>query len=86
MRENFGARATADLGKLGATADTLRQLALVKHIEVELHNWKQDGNDAPQIVDAASEIPGNICSVPPRVTPVALSRCWLHDAWPTASA
>ena len=57
MREYFGTRAIADLGKLGITEDSVQRLASFKHIEVELHKWDQSGDDAPEIVDAASEIP-----------------------------
>lgn len=57
MREHFGTRATADLEKLGLSADTIQRLASYTHIEVEFHRWEQDGPDAPEVVDAASEIP-----------------------------
>jgi hypothetical protein len=56
MRDYFGTRAMADLGKIGVTEELLRQLALFDHIEIELNKWDQAGNDAPEIVDAASEI------------------------------
>jgi hypothetical protein len=57
MREYFGTRAAADLGKLGVTADAIQRLASFTHIEVEFHRWEQSGPDAPEVVDAASEIP-----------------------------
>lgn len=57
MREYFGTRAVADLKKLGITDEVIQRLSLFRHIEVELHRWEQTGQDAPEVVDAASEIP-----------------------------
>jgi len=57
MREYFGTRALADLEKLGVTVDVIARFASFRHIEVEFHRWEQVGPDAPEVVDAASEIP-----------------------------
>jgi hypothetical protein len=57
MREYFGTRAIADLKKLGITDEVIQRLSLFGHIEVELHKWKQTGQEAPEVVDAASEVP-----------------------------
>jgi hypothetical protein len=57
MREYFGTRAIADLKELDLSADTIQRLASFTHIEIEFHRWEQTGPDAPEVVDAASEIP-----------------------------
>jgi hypothetical protein len=57
MREYFGTEAIGDLDKIGITSHAIQQLALVRHIEIELHEWERGGDDAMRIVDAASEIP-----------------------------
>jgi transglutaminase-like putative cysteine protease len=57
LRQSFGERALADLGRLGVSHATIRQLISVLHIEVELHEWAGSGTDAEQIHEAASEIP-----------------------------
>jgi hypothetical protein len=57
MRDNFGIRAINDLTNLGIKRDTIQRFASVQHIEVELYNQGSESANAPQVLDAASEIP-----------------------------
>jgi len=57
MRDDFGARAASDLGKLGIEPDVIQRLALVSHIEIELHDPQPGGGEASRLADVASEIP-----------------------------
>jgi hypothetical protein len=71
MREYFATRAIKDLRKLGIRLKHIRKFALAKHIEIELHGWKDEDESAKAtakerakakpkvdpILEAASEIP-----------------------------
>ena len=57
MRDYFGTEAIADLGKLGIAVDVIQQLALVRHIEIELHMPESGDDNTAPLMDAASEIP-----------------------------
>src|SRR4051794_36827640 len=57
MRDDFGARAARDLGKLGIPPDVIQRLALVDHIEIELHDPQPGGDETGRLEDVVSEIP-----------------------------
>lgn len=57
LRQDFGRRAREDLVAAGLSDEFIRQLARVKHVEVELHDWDTKDVAASRIHEAASAIP-----------------------------